>query len=876
MQPAATPDEAAVTDALPRWSAGAELGGLLRGQEAHFLVLDTGAERVLFASPPARGLRAGIADPEGRVAETLGLARQIERAGGAGARARLFRLRLDPRGLAAPVTCRAALATLEDGRPALVLAPFGALPKLPPLPVKAVAAAPENTPPDPPQDKGPDGPGDAAPPRPETGRFVWRSDAADVVTAISGAAADLAPLLVGQSWAELFARGIVRGEALAAALATQATFRAQPVRVVAPGSGATAEAELSGMPAARPGQPFAGFAGFGILRARHPAKPDPAPEDIADAPPAAIGTEEPELGAPEIGEPAADAPDTAMPAPAAPESSAPEPASLAAETAASPSEALPEPAASPWHRRPEPPATDLSETEQTAFREIARALGVRFDGELSQDNQAPQPVRPWRPEPMPTALAEVLDQLPAGVLVHRDDTVLFANTRFLGLTGFPDRSALQGEAGIARLFRGLAPSERSEAGEIVPCATADGGSVPLLVERARLDWEGAPAELLLARVAPPSPVVPPHVAESHAAREQALRDVLDSLPDGVLTLDDTARVLSLNRSAAARLRGDPREVVGIALRDLLAPESAPALGAAIAAAERAGTGEAGEILPKDAPGGDPVSLRLARLPGRDAARFSAVLTERGEAKRLREEQAAARRELEASALRKTDFLAKASQEIRRPMTGIIEVADAMMKAPLETLGSERYGDYLRDIRDAGSHVLAIVNDLLELAQIEAGRAGLAPTEIALNDLVSGCIAAVQPQAARERVLVRTSLAPDLRRLHADERSLRQAALTVIANAVRFTEAGGQVIVSTTLAERGEIALRVRDTGIGMTPEEVANALEPFGPVQTAHPGGGSGLGLTLTKAIVEANHGRFRISSRKNEGTLVEMMFPAA
>jgi signal transduction histidine kinase len=108
--------------------------------------------------------------------------------------------------------------------------------------------------------------------------------------------------------------------------------------------------------------------------------------------------------------------------------------------------------------------------------------------------------------------------------------------------------------------------------------------------------------------------------------------------------------------------------------------------------------------------------------------------------------------------------------------------------------------------------------------------------------------------------------------------MRQAALNIIANAIKFTEAGGQVIVSTTIAERGEVALRVRDTGIGMTTDEIEAALEPFREVSVSGPrkGGGTGLGLPLTKALVEANHGRFRITSRKDGGTLVEMVFSAA
>ncbi len=144
--------------------------------------------------------------------------------------------------------------------------------------------------------------------------------------------------------------------------------------------------------------------------------------------------------------------------------------------------------------------------------------------------------------------------------------------------------------------------------------------------------------------------------------------------------------------------------------------------------------------------------------------------------------------------------------------------------------------------------------------------------------MAASVSLMQPQAARQRVVMRTSFAAGLPAVLADQRSLRQAALNVISNAIKFTDAGGQVIVSTAATDRGGVALRVRDTGIGMSPEEVETALQPFRQIATAQRrGGGTGLGLPLTKALVEANRASLRItSSRKGEGTLVEVLFPAA
>jgi signal transduction histidine kinase len=190
------------------------------------------------------------------------------------------------------------------------------------------------------------------------------------------------------------------------------------------------------------------------------------------------------------------------------------------------------------------------------------------------------------------------------------------------------------------------------------------------------------------------------------------------------------------------------------------------------------------------------------------------------------------------------------------------------------VGNERYKDYLKDIHASGTHVMSLVNDLLDLSKIEAGKMDLNFGSVDANRIVSECVSLIQPQAARERVIVRLSLAPRLPNIVADERSLRQIVLNLLSNAVKFNEPGGQVIVSSALTDAGHAVVRIRDTGIGMSDEDVATALEPFRQVATSRQTTGTGLGLPLTKALVEANRASFTIKSKKREGTLVEVAFP--
>jgi signal transduction histidine kinase len=138
------------------------------------------------------------------------------------------------------------------------------------------------------------------------------------------------------------------------------------------------------------------------------------------------------------------------------------------------------------------------------------------------------------------------------------------------------------------------------------------------------------------------------------------------------------------------------------------------------------------------------------------------------------------------------------------------------------------------------------------------------------------VALMQPQANRERIIIRTALAADVPNVVADPRSLRQILLNLLSNAVKFTRAGGQVIVSTSLEGSGEVVVRIRDTGIGMSEKDIETALKPFRQVATAREDRdqGTGLGLPLTKALVEANRATFSIDSAPNQGTLVKITFP--
>jgi signal transduction histidine kinase len=271
----------------------------------------------------------------------------------------------------------------------------------------------------------------------------------------------------------------------------------------------------------------------------------------------------------------------------------------------------------------------------------------------------------------------------------------------------------------------------------------------------------------------------------------------------------------------------------------------------------------------------PLHLAIGRLGKGGSGKFCAVLRDLSQWKQAEGAIEEARDRAERGSQAKSEFLAKVSHEIRTPLNAILGFAEVIMEERFGPVGNERYKDYLKDIHASGVHVMSLVNDLLDLSKIESGGLDLVFTAVDANRVVGECVSLIQPQANRDKVITRLALAQALPAVWVDERSLRQIVLNLLANAVRYNEPGGQVIVSTALDASGHAMLRVKDTGIGMSESELEKAMEPFRQIDPSR-GGGAGLGLPLTKALAEANRASFAIRSRKSEGTLVEITFPQA
>ena len=461
---------------------------------------------------------------------------------------------------------------------------------------------------------------------------------------------------------------------------------------------------------------------------------------------------------------------------------------------------------------------------------------------------------------------------------------LYANRTLLDLIGYRDFAEFVSTNGLAAMFRDRDPQRMAveDAGSVA-IVRAD-GQILLVDGRAQaIEWDGAPATLIALRRSPEVELQ----AKLRAAEREAMRDgsasdlqvMLDWATDGAVTLDAAGRILSLNEPAERLFGYHQNEIAGESVLMLLAPQSHPEATARLEALSRAGEAE-GAFRPLQAVGRDrgggsiPLALTLARIGPNEAPNFCALVRDLTRERETERRLTAARDVAEAASAAKTDFLAQVSHEIRTPLQAILGFAEVMMEGRFGPVGNERYKDYLKDIHASGSHVTSLADDLLDLSKIEAGKLELAFAAVDANNVIRECVSLMQPQAARERVIVRVSLHDRLPRVMVDERSLKQIMLNLMSNAVKFNEPGGQVIVSTAVDAAGQAVIRVRDTGVGMSENEVGLALAPFGQVGKVGAKGGAGLGLPLTKALVEANKAEFSIKSRREQGTLIEIAFP--
>jgi signal transduction histidine kinase len=232
------------------------------------------------------------------------------------------------------------------------------------------------------------------------------------------------------------------------------------------------------------------------------------------------------------------------------------------------------------------------------------------------------------------------------------------------------------------------------------------------------------------------------------------------------------------------------------------------------------------------------------------------------------------RQLELASKNKSEFLANMSHELRTPLNAIIGFSEMLLEKMSGGLNATQ-DQYVRDILSSGKHQLAVINDVLDLAKVEAGRLELERSTFSVSRTVADAVAFVRARAAQHRIALSEQLDPELGEIEADQRKVKQVLINLLWNAVKFTPDGGRVAVSGHRTD-GEVTIEVSDTGVGIPPGDLARIFREFGQTASARGHEGTGLGLALAKRIVELHGGRIWVESNVGQGSTFRFTLPVA
>ncbi|WP_119302195.1 PAS domain-containing sensor histidine kinase [Dongia deserti] len=254
------------------------------------------------------------------------------------------------------------------------------------------------------------------------------------------------------------------------------------------------------------------------------------------------------------------------------------------------------------------------------------------------------------------------------------------------------------------------------------------------------------------------------------------------------------------------------------------------------------------------------------------------LVERGDAlARSQRDLRLAKEQAEVASRTKSQFLANMSHELRTPLNAIIGFAEVIERELFGPVGVAQYANYAADIHRSGQHLLSLINDILDLSKVEAGRFEIVEQDFPLVETIDEAKRLLEIRAQKAGLAMSSEVGADVARIYADRKLVSQALLNLLSNAVKFTPAGGQIRIVAKRENGGDLLISVSDTGIGMAPEEIPHALEPFGQIDgtLARRYDGTGLGLTITKAFVEMHGGTLTLDSEKGRGTTATIRLPS-
>jgi PAS domain S-box-containing protein len=351
-------------------------------------------------------------------------------------------------------------------------------------------------------------------------------------------------------------------------------------------------------------------------------------------------------------------------------------------------------------------------------------------------------------------------------------------------------------------------------------------------------------------------------------RESRLQGIMQNVADSIFIVDQTDRIESANLAAKKMFGYFADDLVGCQI-EMVIPGGVRVFSSTMEDARMA-TGRRA----------DGTEFRMEFSVGHlvQSGIDNLIITMRDITDRLVHERELrkAKEDADVANRAKSEFLANVSHELRTPLNAIIGFSEMMLKAKHGPLGSSHYDEYAEYIHQGGEHLLSIINDILDVSKIEAGKMVLNEDEIDVRQLIKSTSSMLNSLARRGRLSLTIDVPNDLPSLKADGRVIKQILINLITNAIKFTPENGQVTTSAIIDEQGQFCLSILDTGIGIAIEDIPKVLIPFGQVENNFSRGkeGTGLGLPLSKRFTELHDGELTIESHPGQGTTVKVIFP--
>ena len=363
------------------------------------------------------------------------------------------------------------------------------------------------------------------------------------------------------------------------------------------------------------------------------------------------------------------------------------------------------------------------------------------------------------------------------------------------------------------------------------------------------------------------------------AEARLLQSTLENIGEGLSVFDSRGRLIAWNSRFCELLELPPDLPVGAPLRDILMLQAARGdFGRDDPSVEVAKRLEwfyrdVPTTKERATPSGRILQISRRAMPdGAIVSVYSDVTDLKASERKLIE----ARSQAEMANHAKSEFLANMSHELRTPLNAIIGFSEIIAHELFGPLANERYLDYMKDIHQSSLHLLSIINDVLDMSKIEAGKLELSKEPLNIRHLIGEVIRMMRERAESRGIELETKLPDEEVEIWADERAMKQIFLNLLSNAIKFSRDGGEVCIRV-VSDRSDLAIvEFEDHGIGMNKEELERALQPFGQAKpsTTRNYGGTGLGLPITKGLIEAHGGQLAIESCAGRGTIARISLP--